>query len=240
MNRLRKLFFGLLGLALLPAVTGLGRTLYALLIAMQMNAGESRLLLRFALGAGAWVLAFLFLSRPVRLYVFAHELSHLLAAWLSGESAGDLRVGAREGSVTVSGSNLWIALAPYLIPFYSLLLLALHALAQLWWDPTLWNGALPAALGFTWCFHTTFTLYALSLGQSDIEPYGVLGALPVILAGNLFLICAAVMAVNRLPPETELWTLWEHQAGVYRQTADILLHVGAGVGNLIKNTIFRD
>jgi hypothetical protein len=108
-------------------------------------------------------------------------------------------VGREGGSVEVARSSIWIALAPYLIPFYSLLLLAAHLLASLWWDPAAWAPALPFALGLTWSFHISFTVYALGRGQSDLHPYGWLGALPVILLGNLLLLCAALALASPTP-----------------------------------------
>jgi len=196
---LKKLLHGLLGLLLLPAVAGLGRGAFRLLVEAQMDGGAARLITHFSAGAGFWLLVFVFLGRPVRTYVLAHELSHLLAAWLTGTRAGGLRVGREGGSVEVARGSIWIALAPYMIPLYSLLLLAAHALASLWVDPAAWAPALPFALGLTWSFHITFTLFALSRGQSDLRPYGWLGALPVILLGNLLLICAALALASPTP-----------------------------------------
>ncbi len=197
--RLSRIGYGLMGLFLIPAVAGLARGLFRLLVLVQLQSGGSLLLLQFFLGAGFWALVFAFLSRPMRSYVLAHELSHALAALLSGAKVGRIKVGARGGSVVVSRSSLWIALAPYLIPFYSLLLLALHAIARLFWDPTPWLPWLPFALGLTWSFHLSFTLYALSLGQSDIHPYGVLGAYPIILLGNLLLLAAGLVLATSEP-----------------------------------------
>lgn len=195
-----KIGYALLGLLLLPGVAGLAQSAFHLLVHIQMDGGASRQLARFSAGAGGWLLVFLFLGRPVRTYVLAHELCHLLAAWIGGVGAGNLRVGKTGGSVEVARSSLWIALAPYMIPFYSLALLLLHALAALWWDPSRWANALPFALGTTWSFHITFTVYALLQGQSDLRPYGWLGSLPVILYGNLLLGCLALALVSPIPP----------------------------------------
>jgi hypothetical protein len=197
--KLGRIGYGLLGLLLIPAGAGLARGLFRLLVQVHLQPGGGTLLLQFFLGAGFWALVFSFLGRPLRSYVLAHELSHALAALLSGARVGKMKIGSRGGSVVVSHSNLWIALAPYLIPFYSLLLLILHASASLFWDPSPWRPWLPFALGLTWSFHLSFTLYALSLGQRDIQPYGAWGAYPVILVGNLLVLAAALFLASAEP-----------------------------------------
>lgn len=217
-----KLGYGLAGLLLLPAVAGLAQSAFHLLVEVQMDGNASRGFIRFAAGAGVWLLGFLFLGRPVRTYVLAHELCHLLAAWLGGVRGGRLRVGRHGGSVEVERSTLWIALAPYMIPFYSLALLALHALASLWWNPAAWADLLPFALGLTWSFHITFTLYALLRGQSDLRPYGWLGSLPLILCGNLLLVCAALALISPLSPARAAIDIAVHQRDAYAAALSLL------------------
>src|SRR3977135_2329591 len=63
--------------------------------------------------------------RPIRTYVFGHELTHAIATWMSGGKVKHFHVSKKGGHVKVSKSNAFIALAPYIIPLYSLLALAL-------------------------------------------------------------------------------------------------------------------
>jgi hypothetical protein len=205
----------LLGLVLLPVVAGLMSGAYALLIQAQRHSGASSTLLWFGAGLGVWLLIYLFLTPSARSYVIAHECSHLLAAWLSGVRAGNLRVGRDGGSVEVARSTIWIALAPYMIPFYAGLVLLAHVLAGLWWDPAGWGRFLPPALGFTWGFHLTFTLQALAAGQSDIRPYGWMGSLPLILAGNLLLFSLGLCGITPEPFAQDLRLLTTHQTRVF-------------------------
>ncbi|MGA0334399.1 MAG: hypothetical protein ACO3N7_11310 [Kiritimatiellia bacterium] len=225
---MQKIFTGLLGLLLLPFAFGLACAAYAQLIAVQMSPASSDWIQAFALGAALWLLLFFVFPRPLRSYILAHELSHLLAAWMSGIGGGRLRVGRDGGSVEVARSNLWIALAPYLIPFYSLGLLALHLLASLWWDPRIWRDGLPYGLGFTWAFHLSFTLYILSIPQSDVQPYGRLGAYSFILTGNLLLLVAGLFLINGQPFSEDLGELLQLQLEAYR-----------GAARLVSEMIFR-
>jgi len=207
---IQKCLTGLIGFLLLPAVAGLALALYPGLIDFQMEAESAQLLLRFFLGFAIQAVLFLCFPKAVRSYILAHELSHILAAWLSGVRAGQLRVSKEGGSVEVERSTFFIALSPYLIPFYSLLLISVHYVAHLWWDPQLWSAWLPLGLGFTWSFHLSFTLYALSVTQSDISPYGRLGAFSFILFGNLLLLCLALYWVNDRPAGEDLRHLLVH------------------------------
>jgi hypothetical protein len=216
---LGRLCYGIIGLLLLPAVAGLGLAVYALLIDTQLDASGSALLFRFMIGSALWIVLFLTLTKPMRSYVLAHEMSHVLAAWISGQHADQLKVGANGGSVRVSQSNLFIALAPYMLPFYSLLLFAFHLLASLWWDPRLWSAYLPLAFGFTWSFHITFTLLALSRKQSDLHPYGLLGAFPVILLGNLLILVVALSVITPAPLTDDARIIGSKQVLSYRTTA---------------------
>ena len=68
--------------------------------------------------------------RPIRTYVFGHELSHALAAWLSGAKVKHFHVSKKGGSVTVSKSNFFVALAPYILPFYALILVTVFFAAS--------------------------------------------------------------------------------------------------------------
>lgn len=232
---MQKLFAGLTGLLLLPCAAGLATTLYQALILLQMEDAPSRTLSFFLAGAGLWVILFIGVSRPVRSYILAHELSHLLAAWLSGVRGGGLRVGRDGGSVEVEKSSLWIALAPYLIPFYSLLLLAAHWLASLWWDPAIWSAWLPFGLGLTWSFHLCFTLYILAIPQSDIQPYGRLGAFSIILCGNLLILCLALFVIDDQSAAKDLQLFLQEQATAYR----IARHGLQVLFSSIKNTIIQ-
>lgn len=232
---MRKLIAGMTGLLLIPFVTGLAAAMYQALVELQMDAAGSRILNLFLTGAVFWVILFICFPRPVRSYILAHELSHLFAAWISGVRGGRMRVRRDGGSVEVEKSSIWIALAPYLIPFYSLLVVTVHALACLWWDPVHWSAWLPFGLGATWSYHLCFTLYILALPQSDIRPYGRLGAYSIILSGNLLILCLALFVVNGLSALTDLQLLLQEQQAAYSSALRTL----KTLFSFIKNTIIQ-
>ncbi|MEX2606000.1 MAG: hypothetical protein WD708_01540 [Kiritimatiellia bacterium] len=212
---LKKFTYSLLGLLLLPSLPALGLSLYQLLVDLQIEDTERALLSRFAMGAFCWLVIFLVITRPVKSYILAHELTHLMAAWVTGVPAGHLVFHRGGGSVEVAQTTLWISLAPYFVPFYGLLVLLAHWVAQLWWDPSRWSAGLPFLLGFTWSYHLCFTLFSLSRAQSDIRPYGLLGAYPLIAAVNLLMLCLMISAVNAHPLSADLRLCWDHQQHTY-------------------------
>ena len=120
-----------------------------------------------------------------RIYIFGHELSHALAAWLSGASIFAFHVGRRSGHVDLDKSNALIALAPYCLPVYT-------AAGLLAWRVALaFKPGLPAApflafLGLTLAFHLTKTLeYVWDLSQPDLKAAGgVVFSLSAIAAAN--------------------------------------------------------
>ena len=61
--------------------------------------------------------------KPMRTYVFGHELTHAFAAWMSGAEVISFHVSKKGGAVTLTKTNLFVALAPYMFPLYALILL---------------------------------------------------------------------------------------------------------------------
>lgn len=225
---MRWLFTSVLGILLLPAQAGLARGLFDLLISLQTEGSSQQNLFWFLTGGAVWVILFVFLGRPVRLYILGHELSHLLVAWASGIGGGGLEVHADGGSVQVERSTLWVALAPYMLPLYSLILLLVFALAGSSFPTWLQSPGFPILLGMAWMFHVTFTLFALCQPQSDLKPYGTFGSLSLILAVNLLLLIFAAAVCSPDPFLSDVTGIAEHLQDSYLQAI-----------TLIKNTIFR-
>lgn len=128
---------------------------------------------------------------PVRLYVLGHELTH--AAWglMFGAKVSDLKVGVKGGSVKLTKTNVWITLAPYFFPFWTIVvvLLALAVRAAMHFAAP--GASFPApwawtfTVGFTWCFHLCFTIRSLMQTQPDVEEYGRVFSWTLIAACNL-------------------------------------------------------
>src|SRR5215475_12752418 len=116
---------------LLPACLGAGRALWMVLRAC----GSADLTwVPLLAGAACWVAIFLLLPKPMWVYVFGHELTHALWAWLFGGRVKQFKATSQGGHVVVTKSNFLIALAPYFFPLYAVLVVAGCLLGHLVWS----------------------------------------------------------------------------------------------------------
>jgi len=152
----------------------------------------------WSLGCGylLWLAIYFTLPRPARSYVLAHELTHALWGWLMGAEVMRMRVSGASGSVTLSKSNLLIALAPYFFPLYTVMVIAAYYLLSLFVEVESYNLIWLALVGFTWGFHFTFTVATLMQRQTDIREYGHLFSYTVIYIFNVLGICLWIVLVS--------------------------------------------
>ena len=78
----------------------------------------------------AYLIAHAVVLKPDYLYIFGHEVMHVLATWLSGGKVSSFRVSPKGGSVSTSKSNIFISLAPYFFPFYTIIVAFVYDGAQ--------------------------------------------------------------------------------------------------------------
>lgn len=144
----------------------------------------------FALGIILWLITFFGLPRPVLIYVFGHELTHAIWVWLMGGRVSEFKVTRDGGHIITNKHNLWISLAPYFYPIYSVAVIILYGIAAMFWDVAPYTRWLFLALGITWAFHISFTLWMIPKGQSDLTYHGTFYSLVVIYLMNLILLSA--------------------------------------------------
>lgn len=134
---------------------------------------------------------FAFVDRFQAFYVLGHELSHWLMAKLFLRKTGKLssmKIRETGGSISVERPNVWIALAPYFIPFY-----AFPCLLLFWtWRWSMGDGGdvwiLPlfqAALGTSIAYHLWMTLWVIFDDQQDLVTYGRTFSICLIVFMNL-------------------------------------------------------
>ena len=149
-------------------------------------------------GIAAWLLAWRFLPPATKTYVLGHELTHALWTLFFGGRPSHLRVAATGGSVRVTKNNVWVTLAPYFFPLYTVLAVLLWLLLR-WLLPP--SARFPLALAFlflvafTWSFHIAYTLKFLAVSQPDVREHGRLFSYALIFALNL----AAILLALTLP-----------------------------------------
>lgn len=154
----------------------------------------------FALGSVLWLIAFFGLPRPIILYVFGHELTHVLWVLLMGGRVSRFRVGREGGHIVTNRTNFFIALAPYFFPLYSILAIAAYGIFGLFFNVQPYGRLLYAVIGITWAFHLTFTCWMIPKSQTDLKDHGTFFSLVIIYLMNLLLLI--VMLVMASPQIT--------------------------------------
>lgn len=156
-------------------------------------------------------LAFHWTGRGGRLYVTAHELTHALAAVLTGIRVRKISVRKNSGYVLLDSTNAFISLAPYFIPFYTLSVSAAYWAAGRFWELSQYRPWFLAAAGFTLAFHLLHTADTLAGPvQSDLRKAGgPVFSLPLLLLLNCLGLAAALKLLF-----PELLSLKAYGAGV--------------------------
>jgi hypothetical protein len=168
----------------------------------------------FGLGLIGWVLLYFVAGlRPVRLYVFGHELSHALVALASGGKVYKFSFTAQGGYVETNKTSVWISLAPYLIPLYAIFVMLGFGVVSLFTDLQtthllpLFGYTLPfkvarlfyICLGLAWAFHITYTILALRAEQSDLTRNGEFFSVMLIALTNAGLLMLMFISASPHP-----------------------------------------
>jgi hypothetical protein len=151
----------------------------------------------FALGAVLWLITFFGLPKPLLMYVFGHELTHVIWVWIMGGRVTRFRVGRDGGHIITDTNNFWISLAPYFFPIYSLLVVAFYGGIGVFWDLAPLHRWLFGLVGFTWMFHVTFTVWMLWNGQTDLVEHGTFFSMMVIYLMNFLGLSLMLILASR-------------------------------------------
>lgn len=168
----------------------------------------------FVGGAASWLGIYLVLPKPMRLYVFGHELTHVLWTWLFGGKVKKFKASAKGGHVVITRTNFLIILAPYFFPLYAVGLVLLFMLGHLTWDWTAYQIWFHLLVGAAYAFHVTLTWNALQTRQTDITSQGYFFSAVVIFLGNIIVLLLGIplLTGGRVTVLTALqW--WLHETG---------------------------
>lgn len=189
----------LLAVMLLPACWGTGWALFLAIAAAANAAGHfSSATLSLLAGMAIFVPCWLFLPRPVKIYVLGHELTHALWGLLFGAMPSRIRVGANGGSVNLTKSNILITLAPYFFPFYVFLIAMVAVPVALFAKRLMYLPVWMFLVGFAWAFHIAFTVSVLAQRQSDVQTYGRVFSWVFIFLANVAIVLLALVAMTPL------------------------------------------
>ena len=195
----------LLALAMLPAACGLVRAAIRVMMFLAsaddsiISSRTAAFLSGFALFAFVWVV----LPKPVSAYVLGHELSHAVWALAFGGKVSNLKFGPNGGHVNVSKSNMFITLAPYFFPIYTIIVVIAALITELCMGRLPWQPLWIGLVGFTWAFHVFFTIKSLLIRQPDIQEYGRLFSYNIIAIFNI----AGVLAWIGFTTDFPFWRI---------------------------------
>jgi len=213
---MKKLFKFFIGLAMLPLCWSVSRTLF---IHLQSIPAEKSGWVSWAIPVGfaIAVLGFFILPKPFRTYVLAHEMTHAVWGLLMGAKVGKMKIGKNGGHVMLSKSNFIISLAPYFFPFYTGLVIAVWFTVGCFCDMSAYEPWWLAAVGLTWGFHVTFTVYMLSQRQPDVLENGRLFSYVIIYLANLVLVGLWMILVGSPTFAAALTNFQSETVAAYKQ-----------------------
>ena len=135
-----------------------------------------------------WFVGRLMMPRVIGyLTTLEHELTHILVGLLFLIRPLSIRVTeTKGGEVVLTGSNLWITLAPYFLPTISFVVLPFAWLASAKAERTLL-----AVTGASVVYHLLSTWSEVGVVQSDFRKAGILQSLLLLPVANL--ICYGVI-----------------------------------------------
>jgi hypothetical protein len=200
----------ILAVLLLPlcigAITALGRVI-------RVSGHADTIWVAFLGGAACWVVIHLLLPKPMLVYVFGHELTHALWAWLFGARVKRFKATANGGHVVLTKTNFVIALAPYFFPLYAVGVVLVYVAGDWAWGwsrQVVWFHLL---LGSAYAFHVTLTWRTLQTRQSDITSQGYLFSVVIIFLGNVSVLLLGIPLLTGSVslPTALVW--WMRDAG---------------------------
>lgn len=136
------------------------------------------------------------------LYVLGHELTHAAFVILFRGRVTSLHVSLEGGYITTNKTNLLIALSPYFVPFWSIIVSLFYCVARFGFQTdTTWDLTFYALMGITWTFHLVWTIWMIPRDQPDLRQNGTFLSLVVIYLANLLVLAALLCLADGSPAD---------------------------------------
>lgn len=181
------------GILLLPICVGVTNTLVRVIGA---SGRADTIWAAMLAGAACWLVIYILLPKPMWVYVFGHELTHVIWTWLFGGRVKRFKVTSRGGHVRITKSNFVIALAPYFFPVYTMMVGLIFLLGHMLWDWRRFALYFHFLLGASYAFHLTLTWRALQVEQTDITEHGYWFSGMIIWLGNMLVLIFGIALVT--------------------------------------------
>ena len=158
------------------------------------------------------------------IYVLGHELTHIVFIWLFRGRISDWGVSVDGGYVTTDKSNIVIALAPYFLPLWAALIVAIYAVVGCFVDlsPVVMKS-LYGLIGFFWAFHLLWTLWMIPRDQPDLRDNGTFLSLMIIYLANLLVLVVLTCLASPAMGFRGFASGWLANAIEVREAAELLL-----------------
>ena len=192
----------IIALLLLPLCIGASE---AVLRVIRASGDADTIWVAMLAGAACWLVVYLLLPKPIWVYVFGHELTHVLWSCIFGGKLKAFKATAKGGQVIVTRSNFLVALAPYFFPVYAVGVFGVYAAGNLIWGWTRYAAWFHFLVGMAYAFHVTLTGHVLRSRQSDITQQGYLFSAVIIWLGNMGVL---LIGVPLLTTRVGLLTAW--------------------------------
>jgi hypothetical protein len=210
----------LLGILLLPACFGAVNALFRVL---RVAGNAHTFWVALVGGAACWLTIFLLLPKPMLVYVYGHELTHVVWTWVFGGRVKRFKADANGGHVIITKSNFVIALAPYFFPLYVALIILIYVVGHLLWN---WQHYVPwfhFFIGVAYAFHVTLTWHILKTRQTDITEQGYIFSAAVIWIGNILVLLIGIPLLTSSVRLLDAFAWWlDGTARIFHWLARIL------------------
>ncbi|MFN0117039.1 MAG: hypothetical protein ACKVQC_01930 [Elusimicrobiota bacterium] len=175
-----------MGVILLPLAWGLSLGLYQ--VAFSVTQSGWKTLWIYLVGAGFYFVIEKWVAKPMWLYVFGHESTHVVSGLLTGAKIHSFKATSKGGEVHLSKSNAFIALSPYILPFYTAVIILLYALVRHFWTHPYLLPSFQFLMGATLMFHISMTFSAVHHHQPDLKVLGLFLSGVLIFIGNILIL----------------------------------------------------
>ncbi|MDR1511675.1 MAG: hypothetical protein LBS15_02765 [Endomicrobium sp.] len=213
-----KFFKNIFAFLLVPAAGAAGCVFLEYLLYFAICAKSKCEYVPFWIGVVCYIVFQIVFYKPMRTYVFGHELSHAVVGVLSGAKVKKFNVGKKFGSVVLTKGNICIALAPYFFPVYTFAVIMIYVFLGWFTDIRIFYGFFLFFVGFSCAFHVALTICALVTKQSDLKIHGVFFSLVMIFTLNtaVFATIAALVFPNEVNLKKIFLQIFVNVINVYK------------------------
>ncbi len=198
----------IIAILLLPVCFGAVKAFWLVV----QRSGGNALTVWVALGGGVacWIVFYLLLPKPMLIYVFGHELTHAVWAWLFGGKVKKFKATSNGGHVIVTKNNFLIGLAPYFFPIYVALVVLVFVIGHLIWNWRHYAPVFHLLIGVAYAFHVTLTFHILNTRQSDITEQGYFFSFVIIFLGNILVLMLGLPLLTGSSDLLRVFDDWFH------------------------------